>query len=604
MKKTKRIKSLTTKSILIILISFIIFMLIAAPIIQAITFNVFNPYLIENAILKTGDSAVYMSMFLARSNPTMYKLTYRNENFCTAANKLAEGSINVDEFREAITESTTPFTTEFPMTDGVDYSGVSYPVIYSAEYGIFCDDSISEAASNLVDSEWFKHYQENRENLKAYSPIVYQNEDGKQEGYFSYVYTFHTDEDNQNKYYAIVMTKYSDIFPLWDSVLELGIDDFGFIGFGCEPLYQSIDGTQWNTSWILDNLASGRQHYVITLEENDKTHCAVLVSYENEQLRFYSSFSNDIFSNLFINSNWRIQLIFAVFIGVFVLIVIFIFNRIFKRLVALTDKIAVIQNGNYDVTFDDSSEDEIGQLASAFNTMTGKIQDNINELVEKEKREKMLQYNLTISAMDPHFIYNTLNTSTRLAELGRSKEVVIVNDALINCLKNNLKMKNFQSFDTVENEINTLMQYITIQNYLCDNTVSLECSITDNDKGLQIPKFLLQPLVENSILHGIVMNVDKDGNSIPGKIKIAIDTKGERITIKVKDNGIGMSQETIEKYFRSDESVILNETAHFEHIGVLNLRNRLSYLYSNNYSISVNSQSGKGTEIIIDIPKS
>ena len=285
-----------------------------------------------------------------------------------------------------------------------------------------------------------------------------------------------------------------------------------------------------------------------------------------------------------------------------VLIIFIIFKQIFNRLTALSEKMAVVQDGNYNVTIDDSSGDEIGQLASAFNVMTSTINDNINKLVEKEQREKMLQYNLMVSAIDPHFVYNTLNTSTRLAELGRTDEVVIVNDALINCLKDNLKMKNFKAFDSVKNEMNTIEQYITIQNYLCDNTITLKYSISEKNMQLEIPKFLLQPLVENSILHGILMNIDPDGNMIAGMIEIDAEQIEERVKLKVKDNGIGMSEETIEKYFYTDENVILNENSHIEHIGVLNMRTRLSHLYNNNYSLSVQSEPGKGTEIIIDIP--
>lgn len=602
MKNKLKTKSLTTKSIMIVVICSVIFMLIASPIIQAITFDIFNPYLIENITMKTSDCAVYMSMFLARANPTMYFLTRYDNDFLVSVNDLANNIISSDEFSKAITENIQPFTTEFAMNDEQDYSAVSYPVIYIEGEGIFCNEAVSEAANNLVSSEWFKDYQTNHNGRYLYAPIIYQEENGEQQGYFSYVYSGFSDNENNTRYYAILLTRYTEILPLWDSVLELGIDDYGFLGNDNTILYQNIENSQWKLDWIQENLASGRQHYVITHEENGEMYYSALVSYELEQFRFVMRVSKDVFSDLFSSFNWLIQTILLVLVVVFLLIISIILRQIFKRLTALSDKMAVVQHGDYNVKLDDSSEDEIGQLASAFNIMTSKVQDNVNELVEKEKREKMLQYNLMVSSIDPHFIYNTLNTSTRLAELGRADEVVIVNDALINCLKDNLKMKNFQSFDTVANEIDTLEQYITIQNHLCDNTVSLEYSMTDADMQLEIPKFLLQPLVENSILHGILMNIDKDGNMIAGKIKIDVKKADSRIRISIKDNGIGMSQETIEQYFYTDENVILNEKAHYEHIGVLNMRTRLSYLYNDDYSISVKSFPGKGTEIVIEIP--
>lgn len=578
-------------------------MLIASPFIRTITFNIFNPYLIENITMKTSDSAAYMSMFLARSNPKMYTLTMYDGNFLTSVNNFSSNIITNEEFSKAIAENITPFTTEFSMNGKQDFSAVSYPAIYIDGEGVFCSKDVKEAVNNLVGSEWFEDYKDNHFGRRLYAPIIYQEENGEQQGYFVYVYSDYSNYHKGIRYYAILLTKYSEVLPLWDGILKLGIDDYGFVGNDYNILHQNIESSELELDWIKDNPASNRQHYVVTHDDNGEMYYSALVSYENEELRIVMRVSKDVFSNLFRDSSFMIHITLLVLVVVLVLTIFIIFKQNLKRLTALSEKMAVVQHGDYDVKLDDSSNDEIGQLASAFNVMTSKIQDNINQLVEKEKREKMLQYNLMVSSIDPHFIYNTLNTSTRLAELGRTKDVVMVNDALINCLKDNLKMKNFQAYDTVKNEIDTLEQYIKIQNYLCDNTISMQYYISDESMQLKIPKFLLQPLVENSILHGILLNMDEEGNMIAGKIEIAVKKAGERIRIMVKDNGIGMPQETIEKYFYEDEKVILNEKSHFEHIGVLNMRTRLSHLYNDNYSLSVESQSGKGTEIVIEIPE-
>jgi sensor histidine kinase YesM len=256
----------------------------------------------------------------------------------------------------------------------------------------------------------------------------------------------------------------------------------------------------------------------------------------------------------------------------------------------------LVRGGDYSVRAEESPRDEIGRLGASFNAMTGKIQDNVNKLVEKEQREKLLQYNLMVSAIDPHFINNTLNTSTRLAELGRTDDVVAVNDALINFLKDNLKMKSYQTFDTVENELNALRQYIIIQNYLCDNTVAIEYNVSPGDMEMKIPKFLLQPLVENAILHGIVMNVDENGQYIGGIIKVSVNRDEDYVYISVKDNGVGMDAATVKRYFedRQEEGEDLHE-----HIGVMNMRIRLGHLYGEDWRMSVTSELGKGTEVVV-----
>lgn len=331
---------------------------------------------------------------------------------------------------------------------------------------------------------------------------------------------------------------------------------------------------------------------------------SVLVSYKQEGLRFLVFVDNHVFNRLFRNYNMLLRIIILALAAVFILLFIILLKQIFKRLWRLSEKMVVVQQGNYQVVLEDDREDEISQLTHSFNVMTEQIRKNIEQIRTQEEQAKLLQYNLMVSAINPHFIYNTLNTSTHLAEFGRISEVVEVNDALINFLRDNLKLKSSQFYDRLENELDVLRQYIIIQNYLCDNTITLQNHVSEKDLALSIPKFLLQPLVENAILHGIVMNIDEMGNSIPGIIDITVTHSKEngRIQISVKDNGIGMSQETIQKYFSNQAIAELSEKKQHEHIGIAIVYNRLAFLYGQDYRFSVDSTPGMGTEIHIEFP--
>ena len=155
-------------------------MMIASPIIQKITFDIFNPYLEENIILKTGDGAAYMSMFLARANPKLRGLTRNNEDFLTNVDKLADNEITSEQFRNGISESIEPFTTEFDINKDNMYSAISYPVIYLEEKGIFCDESVDKIASSIIESDWFDNYKDNMNGMETYAPVFYQEENGEQ----------------------------------------------------------------------------------------------------------------------------------------------------------------------------------------------------------------------------------------------------------------------------------------------------------------------------------------------------------------------------------------------------------------------------------------
>ena len=139
MKNKLKSISLTTKSILILLLCAVIFILIASPIIHNVTFDIFYPYLEENLIMKTSDGAAYMSMFLARSNPKMRSSIKMNEEFHKNVINLSKSFISVEQFNNAVSESIKPIATTFAINDENEFSAVSYPVIYIENKGIFCD---------------------------------------------------------------------------------------------------------------------------------------------------------------------------------------------------------------------------------------------------------------------------------------------------------------------------------------------------------------------------------------------------------------------------------------------------------------------------------
>lgn len=608
MMKMLKIKRVTTKSILIIFVCLILYVLIATPIIKSTTFNTLHPFLVDHIKMKLGNSAALMSNFLGYSNTTARRETL-NEDFQKAVYDYAAGIDSEDTFHQTITEKIAPLETTVVVSATKDIISTSYIAVYIEGKGIFCDQKVEKTTEKFIESPWFQNYKENRSESRLYSPIVKSRVGDKEEWYFNYVFSNNGAGNQSDKpliYYVFLFTDFSKIKELFGDTIDLKIEDYALIGSDYESdydlLYQNMSNSELDFPWIQEHILVDRQHYVVSFEEEGSVYYSVLISYQAEGLRLVMHSTRQDLQKLYNDNISPILILFISFFLLFTIIIINILSHIFKRLTTLSRKMAVVQNGDYDVKIYDSSEDEIGQLAVVFNGMTERIKDNINGLLEKEKREKMLQYNLMVSAVDPHFIYNTLNTSTRLAELGRTQEVVEINDALINCMKDNLKIKSLNAYDTVEVEKNILQQYIKIQNYLCDNSIELEFEVSPQNLKLEIPKFLLQPIIENSIIHGILLNTDANGNLIGGKIKVIIVNDDDRIQITIQDNGIGMTKESIEKYFLTDVGALFNESTFFEHIGVLNIRTRLSYLYNDDYTFHVESELGKGTKVTIEIP--
>ena len=599
------IKSLLLKNIVYILLCSTLFLLAVTPFVEQTAFHMLQPLLAEYTTLSVNEAATRMSNFLALSNIAM-RNRIRISDFQDALFRYIHFDSSEKSFQNDIQTTLEPLKTSFSMDENHAFSSVSYPAVYIVGKGRLCCSSIQSAAESFIQENWFLSYRRNHFSASSYFICSPSKSNKDIERYFCFISSRTTNDSSQTKYYYILFTKFSDIEKLLKNVLQLGTKDYAFLGIDREVLYQNLNNSILDFDYVREHMLSDNQHLVISNRDAVKNGVmySVLVSYKQEGLRFIVFVDNHVFNRLFRNYNLMLRIIILALAAVFILLFIVLLKQIFKRLGRLSEKMAVVQQGNYQVVLEDDREDEISQLTHSFNVMTEQIRKNIEQIRTQEEQAKLLQYNLMVSAINPHFIYNTLNTSTHLAEFGRISEVVEVNDALINFLRDNLKLKSSQFYDRLENELDVLRQYIIIQNYLCDNTITLQNHVSEKDLALSIPKFLLQPLVENAILHGIVMNIDEMGNSIPGIIDITVTHSKEngRIQISVKDNGIGMSQETIQKYFSNQAIAELSEKKQHEHIGIAIVYNRLAFLYGQDYRFSVDSTPGMGTEIHIEFP--
>ncbi|OYO87368.1 hypothetical protein CG709_14215, partial [Lachnotalea glycerini] len=172
-----------------------------------------------------------------------------------------------------------------------------------------------------------------------------------------------------------------------------------------------------------------------------------------------------------------------------------------------------------------------------------------------------------------------MNTITYLAQKERSEDVIAVNKAMIEILKDRLRVDIKNVFDTLEQEIKVVEQYLIIQNYRYADTFKAQINIQDEVKTFYVAKNVLQPLVENALFHGVLCNKDEDGETIGGCITINAIQANTDILISVKDNGIGMSEQMLEKLEEQSVSKIRGE-----HIGIRNIKGRIRYIYGENCS--------------------
>ena len=241
------------------------------------------------------------------------------------------------------------------------------------------------------------------------------------------------------------------------------------------------------------------------------------------------------------------------------------------------------------------TNDEIQTIGDSFNSMVKDIRKRIEDIKLQEHQNAVINYKLLATQVDPHFIYNTMNVINIMAQDGRADEVVEINTALIKILRERLNSK-ISIFETVQTEIDTLMQYCCIINHRHHNHISVHFDIDDTLMQKWIPKNILQPLVENSFYHAF-SDFTKD---IQGNINIMIYSIEKEMTIEVSDDGSGMDNSRIEKIMEDTPDIYKDKKPH---IGINNIRQRLAFLYPENHEFLIQSSPGHGTTIIITIPE-
>lgn len=263
-----------------------------------------------------------------------------------------------------------------------------------------------------------------------------------------------------------------------------------------------------------------------------------------------------------------------------------------RPLEMLMRTIQKIKGGQTKLRTEIINKDEIGELGRNFNEML----DQMEELKEKEYRTNQLlsqaKYNALQAQINPHFLYNTLDTMSSVAESKGCPEVSMLSQSLSNIFRYSLNMK--ESFSTVASELMHLKNYTYIMSVRMQDNISYGFDIDKDVMQDKIPRLSLQPLVENAINHGLR---NKRGEK---KIEIKAKKKEGELHILVADNGVGMDADKMNESL-SKNAVEQSETG--KSIGLHNINARLKMLYGEKYGLYIESKKEKGTCVYMLLPE-
>ena len=346
--------------------------------------------------------------------------------------------------------------------------------------------------------------------------------------------------------------------------------------------------------------------------------------------------------------------IFIVFVMMLVVLG-FILSHMIRRVTdpinALSQASGAVGRGDFSVKVDIRTDDEVEDLAKAFNRMVVNINDLMNASVEHEKKIQQMQMENLLLQINPHFIYNTMNSIVYMARMSGNKEIADFTNAFISFLQGTLRVRS-SIYTSLGEDLKNAGSYLYLQSYRYGNKFTWEIDCPPELEGAQIVSVMLQPVVENAIFHGIA---PRDG---PGRIWIearrtgggtvtcdaadmitetaeeertAEDSGAEekseekhegkreekyegkcedkrekkceerhegKLRIVVRDDGIGMDEQTLEQIL--DESYVQKGGIH--KIGLGNVLSRIREAYGEEGSLRIESIPGRGTSVIIEIP--
>jgi two-component system sensor histidine kinase YesM len=279
-------------------------------------------------------------------------------------------------------------------------------------------------------------------------------------------------------------------------------------------------------------------------------------------------------------------------------IIIVIISRSFlTRLQRILRHVKRMENQNFELIDDQEFEDEIGQLTSEFNRMTKKIKDLINDVLlvniqnkDLEIKRNRAQLSALQSQINPHFLFNALETIRMRSLMKEEKETAKIIHNMAKIFRNSLTWG--RDFVPIRDEINLIISFLEIQRYRFGDKLDYEIHVDESTEECKIPNMSILPFIENASIHGIEPLKEN------GKINLSISLKDNLLTFVIKDNGVGMTEGKRKQLLAS----LKNEEDIRENVGIKNVYYRLNLYYPDQFYFNIDSHLDYGTTTTIQLP--
>jgi len=289
---------------------------------------------------------------------------------------------------------------------------------------------------------------------------------------------------------------------------------------------------------------------------------------------------------------WKTIAVLGIACALIALYLSYIVSRSISRpLIKLINSMNSLKTGRFITPIEDSGSDELGIVAMHFNTMVNNLRELIEEVKSQEKQKRLAELKALQAQINPHFLSNTLNTVKWMADLQKAGNISSLITSLIQLLHGS--MGKGGEWTTVREELEYVKNYLNIMEYHFANQFTVHFEMEEDILDSRILKFVLQPIVENALLHGL-RHLEREGVII---VKGYRD--GSRLVLKVTDNGKGMPEEVLRAVTLPE---FANGKAGLNGMGIRNVDNRIKLHFGNHYGVSIQSVPDLFTSVEIAMP--
>ncbi|MBU9738431.1 sensor histidine kinase [Diplocloster agilis] len=436
-----------------------------------------------------------------------------------------------------------------------------------------------------LTEDWYQEFKETHET-GGYSKlhVIYEPQTSKKRDVISYILPY-TRIQRKQKFHGELIVNMG-----FNKILEWAeVDDTLLNGY---TLYDK------NGNVILSGGTVTADYPLICQVENGGT--AVLdnrnVLIKNADLNDEWIFVSEVSNRLVLKQLRMIIVIVtaAYAMGLVILFVVFYkyIKNFTKPIEELHQSALSVQKGDFGAYVDIHTNDELETLGGTFNQMLDSIKEYMDRLVENERTKRTMELDRLMLQINPHFIYNTLNTIVYMAGIEGNDDIIRYTNAFISLLQDTLRVEGDGPFVTLKFELGNIRNYLILLSYRYKDQFEAHFDIDEDAMDCAVPNVMLQPLVENAVFHGLIPRGDK------GDLWLSIKRKEQDVKIRITDNGVGMSGDMLERLMNAEEE----NRGGMRKIGVANVKKRLQTIYSPPYGMGIRSREGEGTRITITIP--